>query len=117
MKGLDEALTLSELARAILHLAKRRGFKSNAKDAKKSEESKSETGYKSGIQKTEEKLLSGNYRTIGEMLLKDEMFSERKRNEGENYIFGAKREMILQELKMILDKQVELGVINREVAD
>lgn len=45
------------------------------------------------------------------------MFIERKRNESENYIFGAKREMILKELKMIFDKQVELGVVNREVAN
>lgn len=117
VKGLDEALSLPELARAVLHLAKRRGFKSNAKDANKSEANKSDKGYKNAIQQTEQRRSERNYRTIGEMLLKDELFVERKRNEGENYIFGAKREMILQELKMILDKQVELGVINREIAD
>jgi len=70
-KGLDEALTLSEFARALFHINQRRGFKSNRKTDKKDSDS--------GALKTAIKQLhsvldpqgnDGKPRTVGELLYK-----------------------------------------------
>ncbi len=65
VKGLDEQLTPAEFARAIFHLAQRRGFKSNRKTDSKA----SENGLiKNAIRSTEAKLKESQCRTIGEWL-------------------------------------------------
>ncbi|MER2511924.1 MAG: type II CRISPR RNA-guided endonuclease Cas9 [Nitrosomonas ureae] len=70
-KGLDEALTSSEFARALFHINQRRGFKSNRKTDKKDSDS--------GALKTAIKQLhsvldpqgnDGKPRTVGELLYK-----------------------------------------------
>jgi len=85
-KALDEPLTKSELARALFHLSKRRGFKSNRKtdtneetlvEAAPETESKSKKSKnllrdgdaeKHGYGEVEQLLNSGKVRTIGEYL-------------------------------------------------
>ena len=66
-RGLDAQLNPGEFARAVFHLAQRRGFKSNRKtDSRDSEASIMKTA----IAKTRELLTSENCRTIGEWLAK-----------------------------------------------
>jgi len=60
--ALDRQITLSDMARAVIHLAKRRGFKSNRKTDKESQ-----TAYSEAI-KNLETLLKENARTLGEYL-------------------------------------------------
>lgn len=62
-KGLDEALTLQELGRAISHLAHRRGFLSNRKTA-----SKEDGKVKTAITQLDQAIRSQGCRTLGEYL-------------------------------------------------
>jgi CRISPR-associated endonuclease Csn1 len=66
-KGLDEALTPAEFARALFHINQRRGFKSNRKTDKKDNDS---GALKTAIKKLRETLDIENCRTIGELLNK-----------------------------------------------
>lgn len=64
-KGLDDALTPAEFARALFHINQRRGFKSNRKtDAKESDSSV----MKSAIHSLRALLANGEARTVGEWL-------------------------------------------------
>lgn len=64
-KALDEALSPSEFARAIVHLAKRRGFKSNRKVL-----SDKKTAYTQAIDNLKVGLEKSRARTLGEYLWK-----------------------------------------------
>ncbi|HOV17011.1 MAG TPA: type II CRISPR RNA-guided endonuclease Cas9 [Candidatus Cloacimonadota bacterium] len=64
-EALDRQLTLPELARAFIHLAKRRGFKSNRKGNK---EDKNFSAYKIAMENLENKIKESNARTLGEYL-------------------------------------------------
>lgn len=110
-KGLDEQLTDKEIARVILHILKRRGFKSNRKDTTKQEGGTKEYG--KIIINTREKL--NKYRTIGEMLYKDKEYTNQKTNKNENYIFLATRAQLKDELFQILKKQQQLS--NHKITD
>lgn len=64
-KGLDEALTPAEFARALFHINQRRGFKSNRKTDKKDNDS---GALKTAINKLREAMQLENCRTVGEWL-------------------------------------------------
>jgi len=66
-KGLDEALTPAEFARALFHINQRRGFKSNRKTDKKDNDS---GALKTAIKKLRDTLDTENCRTVGEWLHK-----------------------------------------------
>lgn len=66
-KGLDEALTPSEFARALFHINQRRGFKSNRKTDKKDNDS---GALKTAINKLRAQLQETGCRTVGEWLNK-----------------------------------------------
>lgn len=66
-KGLDEALTPAEFARALFHINQRRGFKSNRKTDKKDNDS---GALKVAISKLREAMKTENCRTVGEWLHK-----------------------------------------------
>jgi CRISPR-associated endonuclease Csn1 len=66
-KGLDEALTPAEFARALFHINQRRGFKSNRKTDKKDNDS---GALKTAISKLRQALHQENCRTVGEWLHK-----------------------------------------------
>ncbi|MGB9691365.1 MAG: type II CRISPR RNA-guided endonuclease Cas9, partial [Candidatus Sumerlaeaceae bacterium] len=66
-RGLDERLDPKELARALLHLAHRRGFKSNRKATKDEKENKK---IKEQIASLTEEMKSHGCRTVGEFLYK-----------------------------------------------
>jgi CRISPR-associated endonuclease Csn1 len=66
-KGLHEALTPQQFARALFHINQRRGFKSNRKTDKKDNDS---GALKTAIHKLRETLSTENCRTVGEFLHK-----------------------------------------------
>ena len=106
VKALDERVGNLELARILLHIAKRRGFKSN----RKSETDRKEAGaLKQAISENQKVMETNGYRTVGEMFFKDPRFESCKRNKGGNYTNTVERGQIAQEAESILKKQVELG--------
>lgn len=108
-KALDMPITNIEFARVLINLAQRRGFKSNRKIDEKSADK--ETGKLLGaIEKNKENIIANGYRTVGEMLFKDERYSKYKRNKGENYLNTVSRDMIADEIKKIFAAQRSFGV-------
>lgn len=69
-KGLDEALTPAEFARALFHINQRRGFKSNRKTDKKDNDS---GALKQAISKLRTAMQDESCRTVGEWLHKRDM--------------------------------------------
>ena len=116
-KALDERLSDDELAQVLLHIAIHRGFKSN----RKSEMKDADTGKMlSSIKANEALMQEKQYRTVGEMLYKDEAFisvelwssrgiAHHTRNRGKNYQHTVKRSMLEEEVHMIFEKQRTFG--------
>lgn len=107
-EALDRCLSKEEFVRLLIHLSQRRGFKSNRKtDAqeKGSEAGKLLTAVSANHQLMAEK----GYRTIGEMLYKDEKFSEHKRNKANDYSNTFARSEYEDEIKAIFRAQQELN--------
>ena len=111
-KGLDKLLQDGELGRAIFHLSKRRGFKSN----RKTDSGADDTGIvKSSISKTRQSIEDGNCRTYGEWLnkrrLKGNGVLARTVGEGKDkeYEVYSDRALIEEELTILWNRQLELG--------
>lgn len=108
-KALDEPISNIEFARVLINLAQRRGFKSNRKVDENTKDK--ETGkLLSAIENNRENIYKNNYRTVGEMLFKDERYLKYKRNKGENYLNTVSRDMIADEIKKIFDSQRNFDV-------
>lgn len=104
--ALDRPLTNEEFARVLIHLAQRRGFKSNRKvDKEEKENGKLLTAVSGNSILMEEK----GYRTVGEMFAKDEKFAFQKRNKAENYTNTVSRDMVEDEVHKIFASQREAG--------
>ena len=73
-KALDEALSPSELARAIFHLGQRRGFKSNRKEQVAEDKKPSET--KKNQEYLAKKIIETSSRTLGEFFYKERILKE-----------------------------------------
>lgn len=107
--ALDAPLNNIEFARVLINLAQRRGFKSNRKSEKSS--SDKETGkLLSAIEKNIESIEAGGYRTVGEMLFKDERYAKHKRNKGEAYLNTVSRDMIAAEIHAVFAAQRNFGM-------
>ena len=107
-EGLDRLLTNREWARVLSQLCKRRGYKS-MKFASLSASDKSEEGaVKSAIAENAALMAECGYRTIGEMLWRDERFRESRRNKGD-YKGVASRGQVLDEIAQLFDRQRTLG--------
>ena len=106
VKALDELLTNTELARVLIHLAQRRGFKSN----RKSDAADKEAGkLLEAVSENSKRMQENNYRTVGEMFYKEQAFAQYKRNKGGQYLTTIDRSMIETEAKEIINKQRILG--------
>ena len=114
VKALDERLTNAELCRVILHMFKRRGFKSN----RKSQNSNKDEGVLlTATAENKKRMQDNGYRTIGEMLYLDPKFKTEIagkviyniRNHGGDYSNCFFREDLSNELDLILKSQNELG--------
>lgn len=106
LEGLDRVLSGVEWTRLLIHLSQRRGYKSN----RKSDGNNKETGVVlQSIKSNQERL--EKYRTIGEMLMKDEQFSQydRKRNTTGFYLFSISRTQLEQEIHTLFEAQRTFG--------
>ena len=117
-KAIDEKVNIKQLARAILHLAKYRGLQikkvADISAENKGKDSKDEAELATLVAKTKQMMSEFNYRTVGEMLFKHDLFKNRKRNNHGEYIVGYTREQILEEAKLILDTQFHFGTISED---
>lgn len=100
-KGLDEALTPAQFARALFHINQRRGFKSNRKTDKKENDS---GALKTAIKKLHELLQAENCRTVGEWL--------NKRNETKQTVRARYRQekTLREDGKTKIDKYYDLYI-------
>lgn len=106
-EGLDRILTGEEFARALFHIARRRGFKSNRKVER--EPQKEEGKVLEGIEQNRLMLEEKDYRTVGEMFFNDEKFAQRKRNSEGVYLNTVERAMLEDEIKKLFKAQRDLG--------
>lgn len=107
-EALDRKVSNKELARILINLAQRRGFKSN----RKSEALDKEAGkLLNAVENNQQILIENNYRTVGEMFYKDKKFSQFKRNKAESYNNTVSRSMVESEIHQIFSAQRELGNI------
>ena len=105
-EALDRRLEKDEFIRLLIHFSQRRGFKSNRKADAKNADSKSEEGVLlSAVKDNSELMKSKGYRTIGEMIFKDEKFSEFKRNKGGSYSNTFLRSDYETEIHLIFQMQ------------
>jgi CRISPR-associated endonuclease Csn1 len=106
-RGLDQALSVHELGRALYHLAKRRGFKSSrkSKDTDANEAGK----IASAIASTRAAIQADGCRTIGEYLARrhDQRMTVRARTtaDGKAYLLYAQRAMVAEEFDVLWDAQ------------
>lgn len=105
-KALDKSVTNTEFARILIHIAQRRGFKSNRKsDAKDAEMGK----LLEAVSENQILMETNNYRTAGEMFYKDKNYSECKRNKSDSYKATISRAMTQQEIHLIFEAQRSFG--------
>lgn len=107
-ESLDRLLNKEEFVRLMIHLSQRRGFKSNRKvDASNS---KSESGkLLIAVKNNREQMNEKGYRTIGEMLYKDERFAANKRNKADDYSNTFSRAEYENEIIQIFEAQKKFG--------
>ncbi|MCB9222068.1 MAG: type II CRISPR RNA-guided endonuclease Cas9 [Ignavibacteria bacterium] len=102
-EGIKQKIGQHELGRAIYHIAKHRGYKSNSKatEVNTDEKSKIFKGYddKIGIEETRKNLDNSKYKTIGEYLNSLDSHEIRIRNR------FTTRDMYEDEINKILEKQ------------
>lgn len=114
--ALDERIDNFQLSRLLLFFAKNRGYKSNAKVdvlmelvPNVSNDNLESKKMLSAIASNKELLVEKSYRTVGEMLYKDEKFKDKKKNTTNQYISCVSREDVIDEIKYIISAQRELG--------
>lgn len=116
-EALDRPLSKEEAVRVLIHLAQRRGYKSNSTaEAAKDEK---ETGkVKTAIEENRRCMAERGYRTVGEMMYRDERFwqsnpdgtrYQQTRNKTDDYRFTVERSAIVDEAKQIFAAQRKLG--------
>lgn len=105
VKALDAPVSHTEFARILLHIAQRRGFRSN----RKSETAKEDGELLAAVSKNRALMVEKGYRTVGEMLLQDPLYAVSKRNKGGQYIATVGRDMVAEEVRAIFRAQRQLG--------
>ena len=121
VKGLNEKLSKEELSIALYHYMKWRGFKSNRKavdgDASKN---KNDGKLLKNINKVKGELAnndSGSKTYISQYLVNKynqaEVINKRFHNNSDDYYLTVSRDMYLDEINVLLDKQIEFDVISK----
>ena len=105
--GLDRALKPEEFARALLHIAKRRGFKSNKKSDGGENAPPDGKRMLAGVESLKEKVQA--WRTVGEMMYYDPAFLSSKRNKSDDYSHTVERELLEFEIGALFKFQYDLG--------
>lgn len=115
--ALERKLKREELAQILIHIAKHRGFKSTRKAETKEKEGGEVL---SAVKANQERMKEKGYRTVGEMIYRDEAFREKApwsdngylltpRNREGKYLHTILRETLIEEVKKIFEVQRELG--------
>lgn len=105
--GLDRKLTGPEMAVALGHIAKHRGFKSNRKGERNANASDDSSKMLKAIGETTDRL--AHYRTVGEMFARDEAYVGRKRNRDGTFTNSVLRDDQAKEVALLFDKQRRMG--------
>lgn len=106
-RALDEAVSEKELARIMIHLSQRRGYKSNRKSA--AAEGEENGKLLSAVSENALLCESKGYRTVGEMFYRDEKFAKYKRNKADDYGATIDRKSVEDEVHLIFLSQRENG--------
>ena len=106
-EALDRPLGGHELAVALGHIAKHRGFKSNSKRDRGKNAHNESSVMLGAIEKTRDRLK--DWRTVGEMFAKDEAYAGRKRNRDGNFDRSVLRVDQEHEVALIFDRQRTMG--------
>lgn len=106
-QGLTRALTGPELAAALGHIARHRGFRSNSKRDRSANASDETSKMLKAIAGTQERL--GQYATVGTMFATDPAFNDRKRNRDGNFDRSIMRADHEHEVHAIFVAQRRLG--------
>jgi CRISPR-associated endonuclease Csn1 len=102
-EGLDRALKGPELAVALGHIARHRGFRSNAKREHGANAADETSKMKKAIEKTRERL--GQWKTVGQMFAADPDFAGRKRNRGGDFTRSMLRSDQEDEVRVLFAAQ------------
>jgi CRISPR-associated endonuclease Csn1 len=113
--GLDRKLSGPELAVALGHIAKHRGFKSNSKRERGANATDDSSKMLKAIGATADRL--AHYRTVGEMFAKDEAYAARKRNRDGTFTNSVLRDDQAKEVALLFDKQRRMGSGGRDRLD
>lgn len=115
-EGLDRQLMPEEWARVLLHLAQRRGYRSNSTaEAAKDQESGT---LKTALSANQVLMETKGYRTVGEMFCLDEKFRmagpdgqvwRKTRNTAGDYSFTVTRDMVEAEVHALFASQRQYG--------
>ena len=103
----ERRLTNDELAIALGHIARHRGFRSNSKSEAGANAADETSKMKKAMEATREGL--AQYRSFGDMVANDPKFANRKRNRDKDYSHTAKRSDLEDEVRAILSAQRRFG--------
>ena len=103
--ALDQALSGPELAIALGHIAKHRGFRSNSKRQRNAADDDSKM--LKAIEASCDRL--AQYRTVGEMFANHPDYATRKRNRDGEYTRTVLRDDLAHEARLIFERQRALG--------
>lgn len=106
-EGLDRKLTGTELATALIHIAKHRGYQSNSKSEQSANAPAEDKKALVGLADIKEK--SARYTTVGEMFYEDEEFADKKRNKKDDYSHTVYRDLHREEVKKLFERQLKFG--------
>jgi CRISPR-associated endonuclease Csn1 len=105
--ALERALTPVELAVALGHIGRHRGFRSNSKRDRGANAANDSSKMLKAIDATRERL--GQWRTIGEMMARDPVYADRKRNRNGDYSRSVLRLDLESEVRAIFAAQRRFG--------
>ena len=106
-EGLDRVLTSAEFASVLGHIARHRGFRSNAKRDAGANAADETSKMKRAIEATRERL--SQWRTVGEMFARYDEYKDRKRNRGQDYNRSILRQDQEHEIATLFAAQRRLG--------
>ncbi len=109
-EGLNRKLTNEELSIILVHYAKNRGYKSNREEDNEEENGK----IKEAISNNKKLMKEHNYLTISQMFTNDPSFKDKIHNTTNDYKMSVSRELVLDDIKMVLDAQLNFGLINND---
>jgi CRISPR-associated endonuclease Csn1 len=104
-EALRRKLTGNELARALVHIAKHRGYKFVGDEDADEESGKVK---KAGAE-LRAKFESAGYKTVGEWLWATKGAKGKKRNKSGDYEFSIHRDFLVSEIKTIFEAQKQFG--------